>query len=221
MYEVARRSQQAQCGLWGVAHAQAPRVNDLIDILPRPTNRIEAFVFRGIVYEIVLSYLRESGDKIAEYDLLQEALTNAWRRRPRHAFSVSTAMAIESGLSDALTVPQLPHSPGCHDTTLRRDFRRAFSMSMKRFQMLIRAENALRMLAAGNRKLMSVAQLVGYKGGTNFSVAMKTCTGKTARELCKLSADELLAIAEHLHESRMRVLAIRSSKFCNATKSRS
>lgn len=66
---------------------------------------------------------------------------------------------------------------------------------MRQFHITIRVLEAMKMFAAGDRKLTAVARAVGYKSDKNFYRAVRAVTGRTPSELMAMSAESLGALA--------------------------
>lgn len=84
------------------------------------------------------------------------------------------------------------------ETTLRREFKRRFRVTLREYHLRSRVAAALRLLADGERKITAIARSVGYKGEKNFFQAVRRFTGTTPGRLRALAVDDLRSMAARL-----------------------
>jgi AraC-like DNA-binding protein len=66
---------------------------------------------------------------------------------------------------------------------------------MRQFHIRIRVVEAIKMFAAGARKITAVARLVGYKSDKNFYRALRAVTGLTPSALMMMGPESLGKLA--------------------------
>ena len=118
-----------------------------------------------------------------------------WTHEHRHAFQerhdwpahVQVADYLDLHFREPLDVKELAHRVACGRTTLLRQFKAAFGMTIGRYQRRLRIRQAISDLRACGSKIDNVARMVGYQSPKSFYESLKNETGLTPSNIRNLA----------------------------------
>lgn len=176
-------------------------------VLPR--GPIETLVLRGLFLDLALEWCRQvnagippsMGARLSSAALVEKY----WKSRTTHPsdmflqwaaefFSAieeqrligaadRAALVLDANYAANLTLAAVARQIGVSPTDLRVSFRQRFGTSLSDYRRKQRVERAVKLLAAGQTKVETVAALVGYRSKKNFYRAVRSVTGTTPRKL--------------------------------------
>lgn len=111
-------------------------------------------------------------------DVLAPAPHQVLVQRPRSALLRPVVAAVDADPGDPRTLADWADELGVNPRTLTRAFRAETGLSMGRWQAAVRAQQAVLLLAAGER-VEDVADAVGYRSASAFGAAFRRETGLT------------------------------------------
>jgi AraC-like DNA-binding protein len=155
------------------ADDSADSLFDVLNSLPTPSTRLERLVANGLLVELLASVKRLRAKAIVEWFRRDISKTSKKGR------AFLAAQYIERHCCDSLASSAVVAYIGCHETTLRREFKHRFGMSMKEYQTHIRILRAMRMLLNGDTKISAIASAVGYSSDKNLYSEFKRVAGVT------------------------------------------
>jgi len=204
LFEVIQRVQPLLCDR---SHGDAETIAALLATLPAPPSRLDQLALHGLLLELLVA--RGHAGTSTGARGCREYVEQVLRSRKAPARSGEAAFAARAIERDSsLTLEAVFHelaesAPSAGDacthlTSLRRHFKHAYGISMKQYQTQMRVREAVRLFLAGNRKICSVARLVGYSSETNFYKAVRQVTKRTPHELQQAPESTLRHLIERL-----------------------
>ncbi len=198
LYDAARVSQTILCDIRARAY-DPRRAVDAIDALPTPGTRLEQLVLQGLLFDVLLGCVqRPPGSTRTEClrSVVQQFLSASARPSALMDSPERRAIAmIRQNFAQPLDVGAIARSVGCNQTTLRRLVRSEVGMSMRQLHIRYRVAHALRMFAAGERKITAVARLVGYRSDKNLYRVLREVTGMTPSQIRSMTSEPLHTLA--------------------------
>lgn len=98
---------------------------------------------------------------------------------------------ILENLSQPLSTSELAQRFDLNESTLRKQFRRQYNISLHRFILASRMEAAMTMLKLAQRPVYEVAMLVGYDDPSNFTHAFSKYYGIPPKQVAKNEMNEI------------------------------
>lgn len=201
MHDVAQRCQVLLAQVCDGPSLTSAALEAWIGDLPEAEGRFEGIVLQGLLFEIALAC--EPPDDRSRSKRRADALTRAIfdaasrKSRTRSPADRAARMIREGGRGD-LRVKAIAQAVGCHESALRREFRRTFGMTMREYHVRVRVAAALMEFAGGAEKVSTVSRLVGYRSAKNFHRAVREVTGYTPGRLARMPTIALAAHASRL-----------------------
>jgi AraC-like DNA-binding protein len=183
------------------------RVRAALEALPRPKTRVEEYVFHGLLLDLAVgsgpSDMRSPGRRRTDAlaGMILQLAESRWRGRTN---AERAAAMIEWRANEPLSVPAIARVLKCHETTLRREFREVFGISMREYQVRHRVREAVRHLSHAAGKIGAIGRLVGYKSEKNFYRALRRVTGFSPGQIARMSPDERIDLLARLSTSLPR-----------------
>jgi AraC-like DNA-binding protein len=165
--------------------------------LPAARTPAEEIIWLGLIVKTALDAVPGDGRAYRERRvdaMARVLLDSATARVNRRSLAERAAFIVQWSFASDVPVGGIANHLGCDETTLRRDFRAVYGMSLREYQLRVRVREALRLFVEGNINVLSVATLVGYKSEKNFYRAVRQVTGRTPGTLARLAHREIESI---------------------------
>ncbi len=185
MFGAVSAFQSAACRILSAEDPRDVLTAALNDIPPART-RLEELIIYGLVLESAMQAAGRTADSAhASAKRGVDLLFSRSSARPYHDDMVALRAAelIIAHADQPCDGATLARAAACHETTLRRAFRRRFGMSIREYHARVRVCAAVREFAAGTHNVLAVARSVGYRTEKNFYRAVARFTGLTPAEL--------------------------------------
>lgn len=127
-----------------------------------------------------------------------EAITR-WTREYRQAFSarhvwppsMRVATCLDRHFREPFDLRDMTHRVACGRTTLIRQFKASFGMTIGQYQRRLRIRRAIIDLRTCGSKIDDVARMLGYRSPKNFYTTLKEQTGLTPADVRNLTDSEI------------------------------